>query len=744
MVAAVWTPQLACGAAPAQERRVIMVIPSGLTWADITETGTPSMWRLASEGALGNLNSRPRIRRAGEPANALEGALTLSAGNWATPDPSALGAFGATETVSSAEVTAEQPSSRPEPEHAIAFRGLAASQRINVASASGAVLGTLGQALIDAGGSTSAIGNSDVGGDSDSSPWRIERPAGIVAADKRGLVMWGDVSRGLLADSPLAPYDRCTDLAAFEREFSACEASAAAHGGPALFVLDPGDEYRARHHARNASDGARTAQRAQALREADDVVSMALRHARSSDIVVIACQAPSDEAPGVAGFSPILVSGAHLRGYLTSASTHRPGLVTNPDVTAFLLRELALPMPSDVIGSTLLATPAPTTPTERIARLSARDGTAVSIESMRRRFTDVFAWVFSAVLALAGVLVATRRRLTVRVRKLATGGVNAAGLLLLSVLTATWTMFLLSPDTGSRSAARASLVVASAVLFAIVVAAWRLLGLRVAFAGLLLAAVILLIGDQLLGAPLSFATLIGYSPLQGSRYYGIGNEPAAFLLGSALVGIALVLDGWPHAHWAAHVRRTGIPAVGALVLVVCAAPMAGANVGVLLWGTVGFGVMWALANGQRPRWQHALAALAVIAVLLAAFSAIDLAGHGEQTHLARALQSVRHGDLSHLSTTVARKALTSARLLTGTGWTIVFVAIAGFFAFLRLDRQRELSRVVSQHPTFGAALTAAVSAGVVGFLTEDTGIKVPAFILIPFAIAAVWLALAED
>ena len=53
---------------------------------------------------------------------------------------------------------------------------------------------------------------------------------------------------------------------------------------------------------------------------------------------------------------------------------------------------------------------------------------------------------------------------------------------------------------------------------------------------------IVLVVDQWLGAPLSFAGTFGYSPLYGARYYGIGNEMAGLLLGSAMVACALVLD----------------------------------------------------------------------------------------------------------------------------------------------------------------------------------------------------------
>lgn len=739
---------LACGvctqafaAASADRPRVILVLATGLAWSDITATNTPTLARLAAEGAVGNLNAVPRAREAYEPVSALEGALDLSTGNWATPQFPALGAYDATEAVQStrASVVYRRSAGTEMGAAEIAFLGLPPTARVNAASADSAVLGTLGTAIEAAGGTTSAIGNSDA--PDATGEFKIERPAAIAAMNALGLVSFGDVSRALLTSSPSAPYGLRTDLGAFERAFAAAESSAAVHGGPALFVLDPGDEYRARRYAWQAGDAVKAAQHADAVREADDVAAMAMRHANRSDVVIVATQGPAETVPGVIGFSPLLVSGAGLTGYLTSSSTHRTGIAANPDVTAFILAQLGADRPVSVIGNTLIATPAPPQLAERIGYLSARNLTAASLDAIRGPFADIYLRFFALLLVLAGLFVGVRRQLPTRVLPTLVVALKAAGLLAMSVLTAAWAMFLPMRDVSSPAEAWLALSATTAVLVVSCALVWRLLGDRAALAGVLLLTSLLLLVDQLLGAPLSFTNLIGYSPLQAARYYGIGNEAAALMVGTALVGTGLVLDGWGDAPWASAARRFGIPVLGLLLVMAAAAPFFGANVGVAIWATIGFVVLWVRANGKRFGVKHAVAALVLIALLVAGFAAVDVLKNPEKTHLARSLSSAEQGGPSQLVQIVARKAQTNASVLATSTWTVMLVATLAFLAFTRLRKARDLSIVLAENPAFAAALAAGLSAGVVAFFTEDTGILVPTFVLLSSGVGAMWLVL---
>jgi hypothetical protein len=257
----------------------------------------------------------------------------------------------------------------------------------------------------------------------------------------------------------------------------------------------------------------------------------------------------------------------------------------------------------------------------------------------------------------------------------------------------------------------------------------------------LLTATVLMI-DQWLGAPWSFTNFFGYSPLMAARFYGIGNEAAAVLVGSALVGMALIFDEWRDREWISAVKLWGIPVFGALVVVTSAAPFWGANVAVAVWGTAAFVPAWYLMNGRRIDIKAiALIIIIIIIVILGAFIAFDMFGSGQQTHLARSLASAEAGGIGELWKIVTRKAETNLRVLTHTNWAYILVAVLAFLAFMRWRPQGDFAGTLEENPDFADAITVSLVAGAVAYFTEDSGIVIPALEVFYVGIAIVWVML---
>ena len=174
-----------------------------------------------------------------------------------------------------------------------------------------------------------------------------------------------------------------------------------------------------------------------------------------------------------------------------------------------------------------------------------------------------------------------------------------------------------------------------------------------------LATVATILVDQWLGGPASFTNFFGYSPLLAARFYGMGNEAAAIVFGAAVVGAALLFDQWPESGGVKLGKRVGLPILGLLVVFTAAAPFFGANIGVAIWGIVGFGLAWVLMNGHHVSWKLVFWLFVGVVAVIAAFAAVDLFGGGQQTHLGRALVSAEQGGLGELWAIVARKAETN-------------------------------------------------------------------------------------
>ncbi|MGB9802178.1 MAG: hypothetical protein ACPLUI_00005, partial [Desulfofundulus sp.] len=51
--------------------------------------------------------------------------------------------------------------------------------------------------------------------------------------------------------------------------------------------------------------------------------------------------------------------------------------------------------------------------------------------------------------------------------------------------------------------------------------------------------------DILLGGPLQKTAIMGYDPIVGARFYGIGNEYMGILIGSMIIGSTTLLTRLP-------------------------------------------------------------------------------------------------------------------------------------------------------------------------------------------------------
>jgi hypothetical protein len=215
----------------------------------------------------------------------------------------------------------------------------------------------------------------------------------------------------------------------------------------------------------------------------------------------------------------------------------------------------------------------------------------------------------------------------------------------------------------------------------------------------------------------------------------MGNEVASLLFGGVLVAIGLAFDEWPGTALSTWLRRYGVPVAAIIVVGAAAAPVLGANVGVAVWGTIGFGLAWALANGRRISWRLALTVALAAVLVVAAFSVADLLGQREQTHLGRAIASAQEGGVSTLLTIVARKADANARVLANTDLTWILVAALGLFAFARWRRGGDWDALVAENPGLMAISLAAAIGGAVAFFSEDSGIAIPSLIAIYVGLA---------
>jgi len=695
------TPAASLGAAteaPAPvARTAVVVLAPFLTWDDISAEKTPAIWSLISDGAIGNMNAHTADN--GWPTFA-GGTLTLSASRWV-----------------------KAPEGGP-----IDAASLQRAREANARSLSKPTLGSLGSAVRAMGGFTFATGSSDTGADTSG---RL-RPAELLATDESGTVSssYADV---LVADAQ-APFGLRTDFA---------KLSAAIGQGvtdiPGLIVVDVGDLSRSHDATAPAEVYRRRHNDAVRLLDATvGVLDKKIRMRPRRDTMLLVVPAATDKgwykSPE---FGPLIISGGGFQGQIISSSTHRPGLAPNLDIAPTILASLGATTPAEMLGKPLSSKPFAAGPAALIAQLSATNNAVGVVDQLRDAWLAPW-FCYAAIGAIA---------LAVALAIVPVGAARAIGegvlIIALSGLPAGWLMFLFGQPKTVASAAWSFAIATVVVALAAAVVRLRFASVRVA-APLFLTTLTSLVvtADQWFGAPIQ-SGIFSYSVAAGWRYYGMGNEGAAILVGASIAAVALAVDTLEERPTiAAALRRWGLPAVGALVLVTAAAPFLGANAGVAVWGIVAYGLAWASLNGVRFGWRTVgLTLLAVVAAVVA-FAALDLMrSGGAEGHLARFARGVLAGDVSGTTELIRRKLENNLAYLPQTNYTGLAIAMATALSVLRFAPGRLLRHAVEEAPGYGEVLFGILVGSIVAWATEDSGIAMPALMLLAGASPALLLAL---
>lgn len=236
---------------------------------------------------------------------------------------------------------------------------------------------------------------------------------------------------------------------------------------------------------------------------------------------------------------------------------------------------------------------------------------------------------------------------------------------------------------------------------------------------------------------------LGYDPSSGYRVYGMGNEMAAVMVGGLLAGWALLAGRPADGGYPPRVLRAALGAPGAACLAIAAWPGLGANLGVLGWGGAALVVaLLGSGEGDRPRaavrWIAVATGVLVLAALL--FAWWDSRGDAP-THIGRMWLAVAGGDAGTLGALAARRLRTSWSILTYSPASVAPVALAAVLLKSRLRPGAVSGPLLASRPALRAALDGVLWAMPLALLLEDSGIIVPALMMMYVASAMLIAAL---
>jgi hypothetical protein len=716
---------LVTGAAPAAagetaaERRVLVFSIPGVTWTDVRDHEIPNLRAFLDESAVASLTLARTIPHDAGPADAY---LTFGAGSRSIGRPNVDGdQVERDEVVAGGDVTELFTRRTGEaPDDPILSLGFATVVNENDDAPYDAVLGAVPDELREEGIRVGVVANAD-GVDGPGQSDR-HRQAALALTSSDGGLQSGAVATDLLRPSATAPFGVELDPDRVIDEFQSMW-----RGDDSVVALvEASDLARVQRYGRYATAAQRSAMRADALRDADELFGRILEDVDPERDVVLVI-APTDRRRlTVAGLQGPGIDA----GWLKSASTQRPGVVSTIDVGPTLLDQFGIDFTEDMEGR----------PFEVVAdSASLASRTDHMIDDARgaaRRSERLFPMTAMLVILLGIVVLATivvvadpagatpRRRHTVA----------ALALFALAALPATLFVQLVPGHLGGLFQYTLLVAAIAAVLTAFV---WfvrpRPYGPLVAMLSVMLAVILL---DAMTGSHLQYNAVFGYSPTSNSRIYGISNYSFGQVVAASLLLATSILTFVRSKHaFACACALLGF------VLIVEGMPAWGSDVGGILAGVPTFLLFVYLIRRGKIRARTIVVAGVITLAAIGLFAGIDLARpEDERAHLGRLVERVNDDGFGPLFAIVQRKFEASLRESTRSFWVVAIPIGVGLIAALQYAGDRPLRRLRRDIPTLSITLVTLYAGAVLGSALNDSGAIVGGLLFFTLANALAYLA----
>lgn len=710
------------------ERVILFSLPR-TTWAMLAGRDLPNLQKVFDSGATASLSTRSATAY-----SSLEnGYATLGAGNRADAGSLGAAAFNRSEEVDNS--TACQTYRRRTGwacDGDILQLGIVDAVVSNELELYDAEVGTLGSALRDAGLHVAVFGNADGPVLTDESrrdvadqpafepvPLDTELPTeqalaptvqlgrsvAFAGMNRRGIVERGTVSeKSLLIDDPRFPYGvRMSNAKTMERIQSQ-------FADLSYLVVEASDLERVDRAKRLATVEQNDELIGLALANADELLGQLIAMAPlEENLYMIVSPAPPR---GIGGLTVFAMAGRGVEsGLAVSATTRRAGYVELTGVAPTVLAALGVEAPDDVTGRRITATGKPWT-IEGFIRANEQ---GIVGEQLRKPAFLAFVVAF-AVLLVSAAAYFYRRPSSKAFTFAAVWSLYLPVSMFLVVLLpfASWT-------TG------VNLVVMGSIALVLALLTWplRRFGSLWCLGAALSVTLAVSLVDLVSGTHLQLNSVLGYSPIVAGRFTGTGNLGWALMVTCTILVAGLAVSTWKQKGLA----LTFAVALFAVVVVVDGAPMWGADVGGILTTVPSFAVAFTLLAGRRIKFWPMAVAIGVTTVLVGTFALIDLSRPEDaQTHLAGTINTFLSGGWDALWTIIRRKMDANISIMRKSSFAIMLPLSVAYIVWLSVQRPG-LPRIIEKWPFMRAALWSILVAGILGALTNDSGVAIPAMML---------------
>lgn len=725
---------------------------SFLDWDEDLLSHLPNIYGLIRKGAIGAMNVRtPEKGLEDSYATMGAGAPAFSSAAYSAWD----GGDGAGPGLYR-RLTGWEPG-----EAGVVVPEIAAIRRRNNNRSQHSYPGLLGELLRRNGVAAGVFGNSD-------GEQGKKRFAPLLIMDEKGRVQKGGVGDNMLISDPDAPFAVRMNTPELLRGWDSVK-------GPAVVVLEWGDLLRFQAEESRYDTAQAERHKLETLRSLDGLVGEVLRRQQNGDSIwLISPLVSTAAARNKMLLAPVVHYGSGISaGLLTSPSTRRAGIVTAADFAPSLLASFGIETPNDMVGRAAAIVRHP----DSLSVLLKELGTISEIYRIRPKVLIPFVSVEAVVLLAA--LVAIWFKLGRTLRWIET--------LLLLLLAAPLSLLLI----GWMNAAYplpGSVQVALFIVMSALLGGLFSYGRSALYAAGMLSGVttMSLLLDGVLGAEGMKRSVLGYDPMIGARYYGMGNEYMGVAVGAATLAFVAAMERHRRsgafrpaapaaasapapapakapgplsrsATFARRRRSAGLAAAvaaaafGAVALYL-AAPRLGTNAGGAITAAVAFGLAWlrSFARGAFRRLGPlplALVCAGLVAAALAALWLLNAAVPADatgQSHIGRAMALLGDGRTDLIAATIVRKLQMNAHLIGVSVWTKVLAAGLIVMAVAVLRPRGAFRRWEALYPHYMSGFIAIAVGAVAALAFNDSGIVAAATMIVYAAVPMLLLRIQED
>ncbi|MGI6553278.1 MAG: phosphoglyceromutase [Bacillota bacterium] len=699
------------GAVPANQGQVVMLIVDNISYDDIVQYGGVHLYHLLENGALGlaNTNSGGSYLDANSYA-------TIGAGNYAVCSSFGIYAGGYHDHYSREPVNIVyfRNTGREMLEGNISNVDLPNLERINRKLNHPIKVGLLGSLLQRKGLKTAVIGNENT---------RLEETevrAALITMNDQGVTNYGRVDGGLLKEDPASPFGLKTDYELLFQTYK--EMKEKAH----FIVIQTGDTHRLNKY-HYFSDERRANAKKWIFQEVDLFLGRLLETLDDRSLFLFVVPFPSSEdIQQGKKLTPVIAYGQKVpKGLLTSSTTKRDGLITNTDLAAEIISFFQINRDLSMTGHHFQYRE------YEKALEFVKNLEKITVYNYKNRPGLVRAFITFIIIILF---------LSIVVINLWKDGLVYLKPFLTAVMIIPTTFLVIPLFQVWDYRSFVLLFILLTAVFSIAVCLYLRDSLSIIIPTLI-SPVLLILLDTFLGNPLMKVSILGYDPIGGARFYGIGNEYMGFLLGSTIIGSAALVDKYRQ-----HRKHLKLASVGifCVVLFTLAMPFLGTNVGGTMAAFIGFGTASLLMFKQRIRKKD-LAVLVLLLLIFLVFLFIydGMRGMESRSHIGQTSSLIQESSPMVLLQIFKRKLLMNYKLIRYSTWTLVLLAVIIVLAILFRWPLGILKEIFRRHTYLYYGFIAGLVGTIAAFVFNDSGVVAAAMSMIPIGISLILMCVDE-